>query len=188
MTLTWSGLSTRGLSRAITDPSRSLAIASKAPRLPPLYIFSGSKPSPLDTVSYVSDSKSNNDNTASPREVPFLLLLLLLLPPPPAPKSISVIFTYLRPPTRGGGSGFLFPDFGFRVPDEVGTGSGSSASRASPGPTATGARLIRTGLRSATTAMVTQSPTTGTSYACPRAPAAPPDCARTTEYNLDGEM
>ena len=160
MALTWSGLRTRGLSRATTDPLRSLAIVSKAPRLPPLYIFSGSKPSPLDTVSYESDSKSNNDNTASPRGAPFLLPLP---PPPPAPKSISVIFTYLRPPTRGGSGSFLPPGFGFRVMDEVGGGSGSSASRASPGPTPTGARLTRTGLRPATTAMVTQSPTTGTS-------------------------
>src|SRR6267154_3246988 len=143
MTLTWSGLSTRGLSRAITDPSRSLAIDSKAPRLPPLYIFSGSKPSLLDTVSYVSDSKSNNDNTASPREVPFSLLLLLPpAPPPPAPKSTNVILTYLRPPTGGGSRSFLPADFGFWVTDEVDVGSGSSASRASPGPTATGARLM----------------------------------------------
>src|SRR6266702_4914533 len=178
LTLTWIGLSTRGLSSAITVPSRNLAIASKAPRPPPLYIFSGSRPSPLDTVSYESDSKSSNDRTASPRDVPFL---------PPTPKSISVRFTYLRP-ARGGGS--LFPDFELRWgggADGLGMGSGSSASRASPCASVTGARLTRIGLRSATTAIVTQSPTTGTSYACPRAPAPAPGYARTIEYNLDGE-
>ena len=52
--------------------------------------------------------------------------------------------------------------------------SRSSASRASPSPTATGARLTHTGLRSATTAMVTQLPTTGTPYTCPHVPAALP--------------
>src|SRR5216683_3600256 len=174
MTLTWSGLSTRGLSRAMTDPSRSLAMDSKAPRPPPLYIFSGNKLSPLDTVSYESDSKSSNDNAASPREVPFL---------PLAPKSISVRFTYLRP-AIGGGS--LLPDFEFRAAggtEEVGVGSELSASRASPRPIATGARLTRIGLRSATTAIVTQSPTTGTSYTCPCAPAPALGCARTTEYS-----
>lgn len=158
---TWKGLSIRGFRSAITSPSLTFDNASKAPRLPPLYSFCGLPPSSFLMRSKPSDSNKSKVKNASP--------LMTALPPVAddfdlEPKSTSLRLTYFLPDDFGVGVssvGFSFLCHAFLGSLEVEL-EASSSSRPMP----TGARLYLMGPRSATTAMVTQSPSTGTSYPC----------------------
>lgn len=155
-------------------------MASNAPLLPPLYTFTlffdftpGSSPSG-SSHSNLSDSKSSSDKNASPR---ITLVSPVSLPRLRAPKSTNRMLIYRFPPVLAGFSSKSLCCLAFPLLylDFLDLFSSSSCSRA------TGGRVYLTSPISATTAIVTQSPGTGTLYVCLSA------FSLMQEYSLGGE-
>lgn len=146
--LTWLGFMILGFNTTMTSPSLHFDIDSNAPPLPPLYTFLVLELPSVVTVSKESDSKRRRDKHASPRMTAFEPVADDLLFAE-VPKSTSLSTTYFFPDGFGASC--------FRLPLPLGSSSGSRG---------TGALVCLTGPRSATTAMVSQSPPTGTSYPC----------------------